>query len=157
MGRQFKPDRWLRFYKYMSGKYCKNCNNLLITRKQNIFCSNKCQSKFNFEQYIFKWKNNKVSGEKGINTKGFSGYIRKYILDKYDLKCARCGWNEINPLTKRSPLEIEHIDGDSNNNRESNLILLCPNCHSLTTSFKNLNKGNGRKWRKDKYKLNSNL
>lgn len=31
-----------------------------------------------------------------------------------------------------APLEIEHIDGNALNNKEDNLILLCPNCHSLT-------------------------
>lgn len=41
------------------------------------------------------------------------------------------------------PLEVEHIDGDSTNNKEYNLTLLCPNCHSLTKTYRGLNKGNG--------------
>lgn len=29
------------------------------------------------------------------------------------------------------PLELDHIDGNPDNNVDSNLRLLCPNCHSL--------------------------
>ena len=36
--------------------------------------------------------------------------------------------------------EIHHIDGNHYNNEESNLQLLCPNCHSLTPTFGALNK-----------------
>jgi predicted HNH restriction endonuclease len=45
-------------------------------------------------------------------------------------------------------LEIEHIDGNFENNAEENLELLCPNCHSLTSTYKGANKGSGRKERK---------
>lgn len=34
------------------------------------------------------------------------------------------------------------------NNKEENLLLLCPNCHSLTSTYKGANKGNGRPGRK---------
>lgn len=40
---------------------------------------------------------------------------------------------------------MEHIVGDYTNNSEENLILLCPNCHSLTATYKGANKGHGRK------------
>ena len=66
-----------------------------------------------------------------------------------------CGWHEKNVVTGRVPLEIDHIDGNSENNIESNLRLLCPNCHSLTPYFRNLNKGKGRKWRIEKYHKDS--
>ena len=81
-----------------------------------------------------------------------SGHIVHYLKDKYNNKCARCGWHEINPITGKSPLEVEHIDGNYMNNKEENLILLCPNCHSLTPTYKGLNIGKGRKERK-KYSL----
>ena len=46
---------------------------------------------------------------------------------------------------------LEHIDGNSENNSLDNLKLLCPNCHSLTPTYKNLNKGNGRFKRMERY------
>ena len=83
-----------------------------------------------------------------------SSYIKKYIFEKYNNKCARCGWAKKNPFTNKIPLEIEHIDGNYKNNNENNLILLCPNCHSLTSTYKGANLNNGRKSRK-KYANNS--
>ncbi|MGV8961879.1 MAG: HNH endonuclease signature motif containing protein [Candidatus Saccharimonadaceae bacterium] len=38
---------------------------------------------------------------------------------------------------------MDHIDGDSQNNTEINLRLICPNCHSLTESYRGANKGKG--------------
>ena len=108
---------------------------------------------FQYEKYIENWKKGKVSGVKGKYQ--ISNHIRKYLLTKYDHKCSKCGWNKVNPYTNISPLEIEHIDGNYNNNNESNLTLLCPNCHSLTSTYKGANKGKGRKSRK-KYSLYGN-
>ena len=62
-------------------------------------------------------------------------------------KCCQCGWGKINKTTGRIPLEIDHIDGNFKNNNLINLRLLCPNCHSLTATFKNSNKGHGREFR----------
>ena len=74
-----------------------------------------------------------------------SNHIRRYLFEKYDNKCALCGWSMVNPFTNTLPLEVEHKDGNYSNNKEDNLILLCPNCHSLTATYKGANKGNGRK------------
>ena len=41
-------------------------------------------------------------------------------------------------------LEIHHIDGNAYNNTLTNVILLCPNCHSLTDTYKAKNTGRGR-------------
>ena len=30
-------------------------------------------------------------------------------------KCQKCGWKEINPITKKVPLQVEHVDGHSEN------------------------------------------
>ena len=65
-----------------------------------------------------------------------------------EYKCSKCGWGERNPYTGMLPLEIEHIDGNYLNNDESNLLILCPNGHSLTSTYKGANIGKGRKNRK---------
>lgn len=115
-----------------------------------------CQIEYQYKEYIEKWKNGIVDGRKGEY--GVSSYIRRYLFEKYNNKCSRCGWSEINIYTGHIPLEIEHIDGNFNNNREDNLTLLCPNCHSLTSTYKGANVGKGRLSRKkysDRYKSDS--
>ena len=69
------------------------------------------------------------------------------MLEKNNYKCELCGWGEENTYTHTILLEIHHIDGDYTNNKEENLQVLCPNCHSLTETYKSHNK-NGRKRRK---------
>lgn len=52
-------------------------------------------------------------------------------------QCFNCKlehWLE-NPI----PLELDHIDGNSENNNLVNLRLLCPNCHALTATYRGKN------------------
>ena len=55
-----------------------------------------------------------------------------------------CDWNKKNLLTTRIPIQLNHIDGNSDNNKLNNVELLCPNCHSLTPNYGSLNNGKGR-------------
>ncbi len=129
---------------------CANCSKT-INKESGVYCSNKCQADQRYESYIFKWKNGVKNGSRGLNTKNLSGHLVRYIFSKYDNKCFQCGWCEVNIYSNKLTLEIDHIDGNSENNSEYNLVLLCPNCHSLTSTYKNLNKGSGRAWRREKY------
>lgn len=126
-------------------KFCINCNSKL-NRNDKTYCNAKCQQEYQYNQYITRWKNGLETGISGKYQ--ISNYIIRYMREKYKNKCSRCGWNKINPTTGKVPLEIEHIDGNYKNNVESNLDLICPNCHSLTSTYRGLNKGNGRKSRK---------
>ena len=128
-------------------KNCINCNSVISNR--NKFCSIQCQKEYEYNNYIKKWKTGKENGLRGKYQ--ISMYIRTYMMKKYSNKCIRCGWSEVNPYTNNIPLEIEHIDGNYLNNKEENLILLCPNCHSLTSTYKGANLNHGRKQR-SKYK-----
>ena len=101
------------------------------------------------KEYIKKWQNDEEDGLKGEY--GISRYIRRYLFDKYENRCQICGWGERNEFTDTIPLEIHHIDGDYTNNKEENIQLLCPNCHSLTETHKSHNK-KGREGRKKYYK-----
>ena len=122
---------------------CKNCQ----TETTGIYCSNKCQHAYQNASVIAEWKQNPAAGTR--TGKGFrlKTTIRNYIFEKFEHKCSECGWNEKNSVTGKSPLEIDHIDGDSTNNAEENLRLLCPNCHSLTPTWKALNAGKANKER----------
>ncbi|MGM9882435.1 MAG: HNH endonuclease [Bacilli bacterium] len=131
--------------------YCIYCNKKI--NSHNKYCSISCQKKYEYETYINEWKNGKRDGMRGKYQ--ISSHIQHYLYEKYNYSCAKCGWNKVNPYTGKSPLEIEHIDGNYLNNTEKNLILLCPNCHSLTATYKGANKGNGRKGR-NKYSLYGN-
>ena len=85
--------------------------------------------------------------ENGNNTLYVDNY-RRYLIYKYGEKCMECGWDKKNPVTNNVPIQLDHIDGNSDNNSLDNLKLLCPNCHSLTPTFGALNKGNGRELRR---------
>jgi 5-methylcytosine-specific restriction endonuclease McrA len=45
---------------------------------------------------------------------------------------------------KRIPLELDHIDGNPENNAIDNLRLICPNCHAQTPNYKGKNIGKVR-------------
>lgn len=53
-------------------------------------------------------------------------------------ECERCGWAE-QAEDGRTPLELDHINGDSRDNRIENLRILCPNCHSLQPTHRGRN------------------
>ena len=103
------------------------------------FCSCKCQG-----QYQRKARFTRFIAGKLVTQHKLPYIVRQYLIGKHQGACSRCGWAERNPVTQRVPLEIEHIDGDWRNSTEENLTVLCPNCHSLTPTFRNLNNGRGR-------------
>lgn len=139
--------------------YCLNCGEKIDCSKHtHKYCSNKCQREYEYKQWI---KNYKKDNSIAKTTKWgqLPVYLRHYIFNKFENKCCKCGWSEINPYTNTIPLEIDHIDGNSDNNLEENLRLICPNCHSLTSTYRGANRGNGRNitWvLKDKSALNGN-
>jgi len=126
-------------------EYCLYCGNKLVEKNQK-FCNAKCDQNFRYKNYIKNWKAGKVNGNKSNGT-AVSDYVRRYLWEKYNNQCSRCGWNIPNPITGKPILEIEHINGDSENTTEENIDLICPNCHSLTITYKALNIGNGNKKR----------
>ena len=132
------------------GRKTKNCMNCGKIIKNNKYCSRKCQHDYQYKEYIEEWKNGIVDGNVGQPGSSVSHNIKRYLREKYDDKCCECGWNEKHPADNKCPLQVEHIDGDSLNNNEENLKLLCPNCHSLTLTFGNRNKKSTRKYRYSK-------
>ncbi len=52
--------------------------------------------------------------------------------------CELCGWASRSE-DGRIPLELDHKNGDRNDNRLTNLRILCPNCHSLQPTHRGRN------------------
>ena len=55
--------------------------------------------------------------------------------------CERCKLSEWQGLP--IPLELHHKNGNNRDNRLENIVLLCPNCHALTESYRGKNKRQG--------------
>lgn len=129
---------------------CVSCGIHIDKSKQRNwkYCTSQCMQDGTYRAYIEKWKNGAVSGGKA---QGVSGHVRKYLFEKYDHKCCLCGWAKINQTTGKIPLQVDHINGNPNDHSEGNLQLICPNCHSLTSTYGVLNKGNGRAYRRQRY------
>ncbi len=72
----------------------------------------------------------------------FPSYQLKLRLFNAGLKhaiCEHCGWAQ-KTTGGYVPVELDHINGDRHDNRIENLRILCPNCHSLTPTYR----GRGR-------------
>lgn len=131
---------------------CLNCDKDLscdkrVTR-QKLYCSIQCQRDHAYSEYISRWLAGQETGMKGCPRP--SRYIRRWLFEQREA-CWKCGWSEKHPSDGKCPLEVDHIDGHFENNTKDNLRLLCPNCHSLTPTYRARNKGNGRHQRRDRY------
>ena len=108
------------------------------------YCSQECMGKSKTKKVIDGWIKNPDSA---TQLQGLSRSVKLYLIEQSNFQCSRCGWKEINPITQKCPLEVDHVDGDCYNNNPENLRVLCPNCHSLTTTYKALNKNSRRSYR----------
>lgn len=118
-------------------KKCKNCRDE-IKGSDVLYCSPQCVQNYKYKERVKLWLEGKHNGMRGKTAT--ANWIKRYLVEQRGEKCEECGWNEINQYTKNIPIELEHIDGDFRNNKIENLKLLCPNCHSLTPTYKGANK-----------------
>lgn len=105
---------------------CIVCNRESINKK---FCSKDCRTQHAADRF----------------SQGLVSHRRTLRVQMDCTKCSECGLSEWRG--KILPLELDHIDGNAGNNMPANLRMLCSNCHSITDTWKNKNKGNGRKSR----------
>lgn len=130
-------------------KICPVCGKEFKASSKSKYCSTDCSAKGKVEENIKKWKEGKISGYQPSSGM-ISCFVKKYLLEKANYKCERCGFSSEHPITKKTILQVNHIDGNYKNCKEENLEILCPNCHALTPTFGALNKGSGRKMRNKK-------
>jgi 5-methylcytosine-specific restriction endonuclease McrA len=124
----------LKFNTKQSLNHCKNCHKEYLIQKGSlgVFCCLPCQA---------QWRKKSTRARFVLGSVTDRGTIRK-ILHEQNPSCFECGiqtWQG-----KTISLEVDHIDGDASNNLPNNLRLLCPNCHSVTPTWKARNKGSGR-------------
>lgn len=76
---------------------------------------------------------------KGSYFQSFKLKKRLYAAKLKSECCEECGWNK-RSKDGRLPLELDHINGDSTDNRLENLRILCPNCHCLKPTHRGRNR-----------------
>jgi len=98
----------------------------LLKRNRKKFLSDKGLSQPIDNSIIFK-ENSEYTNRTNIKTK----LIRDF---NFAYECVDCGIGEYYN-SKPISLQLDHINGISNDNRIDNLRFLCPNCHSQTETY----------------------
>ena len=113
---------------------CLYCNKTHENRSNtmNKYCDNVCQQKHRKQIRDRRVVDDELMGA----SVGHKRQIINYLKDNNKWLCHQCGVTE-----DVAPMEFHHIDGNRYNNRLSNSMVLCRNCHGRTINFKSRNKG----------------
>lgn len=120
---------------------CQSCGSPIIKRNSTLFCSNKCFQIFRFTTRLNLWLNGEFKPDNRV--------IRKFLITLYGNKCSECG--TLKWCGKDLILEVEHKNGNGDDTLPANVCLICPNCHSQTSTYKGKNFGKGRYKRRQRF------
>lgn len=165
---QEEKSRRIRDEYEANPKFCPFCGEkIAFERRSAKFCDNSCSASYNNygknrhtrgikqPQLTFcscgkpKLRHNKYCPD-CIQKRVYNKYasldeapddrVRKRILiDERGYHCEVCGISDW--MQKPIRLELDHIDGNADDNSADNLRLICPNCHSQTETYKGANAG----------------
>ena len=115
-------------YRYKVLRQYINTHELNVSHMTNEKYSSKSSSKRNIEEYL--------NNEYPISSYNLKNrLLKENIFEAICEKCKNVEW-----CGEAIPLQLDHIDGNSNNNNLTNLRLLCPNCHAQTDTYCGKNK-----------------
>lgn len=127
-------------------KKCLTCGNKVKSNKAK-FCSHKCCGRY-AQLKTFQKIEDGTYKRVGCGTSKNNVY-KLYLIEKYGYGCMCC--DNVEWMGQPIPLQLEHEDGDSDNDDLKNLKLLCPNCHAQTPTYcgKNIGKGKNKRRMED--------
>lgn len=166
----------------MSPKHCRFCNSIIpYDKRERFFCGHSCSASFNNKgirrhgetatrcmkcgretknsrrkycsmtcNYQHKWEEAKAKIERSLVFPPSPRVSKRYLKETQGIKCKICGisaWRG-----KEVPLVLDHINGNPDDWTVSNLRLICGNCDMQTGTYKGKNIGNGRHYRRMRYK-----
>ena len=76
--------------------------------------------------------------EGGIRIQSHKLKLRLIRENIFEHKCYICNLDKW--MDKPIPLELDHINGDHDDNRLENLRIICPNCHAQTDTYRAKNR-----------------
>ncbi len=120
--------------RYAEKKYftCLNCNkeNRWKHSSTNKYCNHICA-----QEGWYKTVTLPLILEGKISVKKSKPSLVRFLTERDGYKCSECNVSEW--FGKLMILDIDHVDGNNENDLPNNLRFLCPNCHRMTPTWGN--------------------